>query len=563
MPDPGGDGAPAGRSSDAGDRVGAAFDRVESLDDPAVFLAIADRATALDRLDPELPLAGLTFAVKDNIDVAGLPTTAACPSFATMAAGSAAVVERLEAAGGTCVGKTNLDQFATGLVGTRSPFGMPRNPIDAALVPGGSSSGSAVAVARGTVDVALGTDTAGSGRVPAAQCRIVGIKPTKGRLSTRGVVPAVRSIDCVSVFARSVSEAWRVVRATEGFDPADPLSRRSPGPPPVPPRWRIGIPAEVDLDGPLDREAWESTVARLGLLGDVVPVDVSAMVTAGELLYGGPWVAERSAAVGAFLDTDPPDADPVVASIIGAGRTPSAIDAYRGAYELAALARRAEAVWDVVDVLCVPTTPGPATVAEVALDPVGRNNRLGRYTNWVNLLDQCAVAVPGADRSDGWPTGLTVLAPAWCDELVVRLAAQFCGEDPPDDTSAGHLDLVVVGAHLEGQPLNGQLTDLGARLVARTRTAADYRLLALADTIPPKPGLVRVPGGGGPIEVEVWRLPIAAVGAFLRQVPAPLALGTVELEDCSQVKGFVCEPRALDGARDITSFGGWRAFLAS
>ncbi len=411
------------------DGVEEAFARLDTLDDDAVFITVADRAAVLGRaarIDPRLPLAGLPFAVKDNIDVAGLPTTAACRPFAYVPVCSAVVVARLEAAGAVCVGKTNLDQFATGLVGTRSPYGTPRNPLDASLVPGGSSSGSAVAVAAGVVPFTLGTDTAGSGRVPAAQCGIVGLKPTVGRLPTAGMVPAVRSIDCASVFATDVALASRALAAMDGFDVADPFSRRRPGPPETAMVRRVAVPAAPDLDGPEDRAAWSDALAALDALDiEVVEVDLAPFFAAGELLYGGPWVAERYAAVGDAVERWPEAADPTVAAIILGGRTPSAVDAYRGAYRLAELRRASEATWDVADVLVVPTTPGPATVAEVAADPVGRNTRLGRYTTFTNLLDLCAMAVPGPPRPDGWPAGLTVTAPAWRDEVVGAFAARL------------------------------------------------------------------------------------------------------------------------------------------
>jgi allophanate hydrolase len=419
------------------DRVAEAFDRLVAFDDPATFISVADRASTLRRaarLEPGLPLAGIPFAVKDNIDVAGLPTTAACPAFAYRPGRSARVVARLEAAGALCIGKTNLDQFATGLVGTRSPYGVPRNPLDPRLAPGGSSSGSAVAVAAGIVPFTLGTDTAGSGRVPAAQCGIVGLKPTVGRLPSVGMVPAVRSIDCVSVFAGDVATATQVF--VDGFDVTDPFCRRPPGWRDRRPIRRIGVPRVPELDDELDRAAWRAAVTALEQLPvAVVEVDMGPFLAAGDLLYGGPWVAERYAAVGELIEAGPKGVDPVVAGIILSGREVSAADAYRGAYRLAELARESETTWDRVDALVVPTTPGPATLDEVAEDPVGRNTRLGRYTTFTNLLDLCALALPGPARSDGLPFGLTVLAPAWRDEAVA-VAGAALAQAVPANTAA-------------------------------------------------------------------------------------------------------------------------------
>lgn len=537
-----------------------------------MFLSLCDDPAGSDRLSGagtvavDGPLAGWTFAVKDNIDVAGLPTTAACPSYAYVPDASARVVHRLEDAGATCIGKTNMDQFATGLVGTRTPHGPPPNAVDPTLVPGGSSSGSAVAVALGVVDVALGTDTAGSGRVPAAHNRIVGLKPTRGRLPTLGVVPAVRSLDCVSVFARTVADAWAAFEALDGPDAEDPWSRPTQPVPVVGPTLRVGVARAPDLDGELDRRAWDASMSRLAALDQVVveEVDIGALVEVGNELYEGAWVAERHAAVGTFLETHPPDADRTVSAIVLGGAGHSAVDAHEARYRLAEARLVSHRMWQGIDVLAVPTTPGPATLAEVAADPVGRNSRLGTYTNWVNLLDQCAISVPGADRPDGLPFGVTLLGPAFADPTVARLAARLEGERPsaPLDraASAGWLDLAVVGAHLGGQPLHHQLTDRSARFVASARTARQYRLLAMS-TSPAKPALVHVGEGGHDVEVEVWRLPIAEVGEFLRGVPPPLALGTIELEDGRSVHGFVAEARAAEGAVDISDFGGWRAWL--
>lgn len=500
------------------------------------------------------PEGALRLAVKDNIDVAGFPTTAGCPAYAYTPDASAPVVTRLVSAGAVVVGKTALDQFATGLVGTRSPWGALGSPLAPGRISGGSSSGSAVAVALGEADVALGTDTAGSGRVPAAFCGIVGLKPTKGWLSTEGVVPACRSFDCVSVFARTVADAAAAVVTAGG-----------PAPLVTTPVRRIGVPATSVVAHACDAtyaDAWASLdLAALGY--EVVEVDLFAYLAAGDLLYGGALVAERHAAVGAFVDAHPDEVDPVVGGIISAaGRLPASeyvLDLER----LADLTAVAAQIWDAVDAVVVPTTTSHPTIAAVAADPVGVNAALGRFTNGCNLVDWCAAAVPAGETAEGLPFGVTVLGPAWHDPSIWVVGAAIAGQDaPPAPPSSDEVLLAVCGAHLTGQPLNGQLTDRAARLVANTATAPSYRLVAL-DTVPAKPGLVRAASGGAAIEVEVWALTEAAFGSFVAAVPAPMAIGTVELADGTSVPGFTCEPVAVGGAADITHHGGWRAYLGS
>jgi allophanate hydrolase len=556
---------------DAVYRVTAAFDAVDALDDPAVFIHVCDREAAMAAANPEGPLAGLSFVAKNNIDVAGITTTAGHPRFARTPETSAPAVQRLVDAGATCLGGTNLDQFATGLVGTRSPYGVPVNAVDPRLVPGGSSSGSAVAVARGVADFGLGTDTAGSGRVPAAHNRIIGIKPTVGRVPTRGVVPAVLSLDCVSIFSRTFDVARQALAAVSGIDPDDPFSRH-PGPGPVVGATVVvGVPRSVSLSGQLDDAAWEAAVAQLRSTPgvEIVAIDLDPFVEVGEMLYGGPWVAERHVAVGDFLAANPDGADPTVAAIIGAAADIPATEAYRASYELARLRHATLDTWNRVDVLFVPTCPGVATLDEVAAEPVARNSELGRYTNFVNLLDLAALAMPGPDRTDGLPFGVTFVGPAWSDELLLEIGERYGSPtDGPEEPFApnGAVDVVVVGAHLEGQPLNWQLTDLGGRFVRATTTTPDYRLYRLAGDGVAKPALVRVgdgDAGGAAIEVEVWRLPSSAIGAFSQFIPAPLGLGRVRLADGSDVTGFIGEPLATDAATDITEFGAWRAYLAS
>lgn len=519
------------------------------------------------------PLAGTTFAIKDNIDLAGLPTTAACPEFAYTPAESAFVVQRLLDAGAVPLGKTNLDQFATGLVGVRSPYGVPVNPFDAAYLPGGSSSGSAVAVAAGLCNFALGTDTAGSGRVPASFNNLVGLKPTKGLLSTRGVVPACRSLDCVSIFTRTVAEAAEVLAVAAGYDAQDPFSR--PAQPPVanesgPPR--VGVPRADQLEFFGDADAaklFADAVAKWRSLGaKLVEVDFAPFLQAARLLYEGPWVAERYAAIKAFLEARPDAVHPVTRKIIEGAKPLSAVSAFEATYKLAELRRRSEGVWADIDVLLTPTAGTIYTVAEVEADPIRLNSNLGTYTNYLNLLDLCAIAVPAGFLPNGLPWGVTLVAPAFCDDRVLRLGAKFLGETPPPRAlpAAGPtVKLAVCGAHLSGLPLNWQLTQLGATLARATRTAPSYRFFALPGTVPPKPGLVRVAPGetGGAIEVEVWDVPLAGYGNFVAAIPAPLGIGTITLEDGSTVQSFLCEAAATVGAKDITALGGWRAFLAT
>ena len=523
-------------------------------------------AADLAAVDPALPLAGLRLAVKDNIDVAGLPTTAACPGFAYDPAHSAPVVERLVAVGATVVGKANLDQFATGLVGTRSPYGPCESPVAPGRVSGGSSSGSAVAVATGEADLALGTDTAGSGRIPAAFCGIVGLKPTPGWLSLRGVVPASPAFDCVSVFARDIATAALGTELAGGYDELDPRSE------PEPPRERtsavrllgVASPEEVDACcSPEVAAAFRALVNRLPELGFVVvDVDLGPYLEAGALLYGSGLVADRRAAVWPRLEPHLDTADPTVASILGAAAGISAEDLVAAEARLRELRRAAQVVWSEVDAVLVPTAPHHPTLDEVAADPIGANAALGRYTNGCNLLGWCAASVPVGPASDGLPFGVTLLGAPWTDRAVWAAAAVVAGQEPPPvRVDPSDVLLAVCGAHLGGQPLNAQLTSRGATLVARTTTAPTYRMAAL-DTTPPKPGVTRVVDGGAALEVEVWAIGVAAFGAFVEAVPAPLTIGTVELADGTWVKGFLCEPHAAARAEDITAHGGWRAWLA-
>jgi allophanate hydrolase len=523
-----------------------------------------------------LPLAGVPFAVKDNIDVGAYPTTAACPAFAYTPARSATVVERLVAAGAVLIGKTNLDQFATGLVGARSPYGAPRCVFNQAFVSGGSSSGSAVAVAAGLVAFALGTDTAGSGRVPAAFNHLVGLKPSKGRWSTRGLVPACRSLDCISVFAADLAGAARVDTVLAAFDPEDDYSRRAPEIPSTLAmeglRFAIPLPEQRIFFGDDESEAlYTAAVAGLKAAGGVpVEVDIGPLLDAAKLLYSGPWVAERTAAVESLLRASPSAIEPTVRAIVQGGLAVTGVEAFRGLYALEGHRRAAEAIWDVADVLFLPTTPTICTVKALKAEPLALNANLGLYTNFVNLLDLSALAVPAGFRADGTGFGVTLVGPAFADRALLDLAARYLETFPMADTPPLDLTphkpgvkLAVVGAHLAGMPLHWQLTSREARLVSATTTAPAYKLYAIANSTPPKPALVHLGEGGASIAVEVYELGVEAFGAFTAEVPAPLAIGTVTLEDGTSVKGFVAEPRALNGATDITELGGWRAYIAS
>lgn len=516
----------------------------------------------------EGPLKGMTFAAKDNIDAAGLPTTAGCPEFAYTPAKSATVVARAEAAGAVLLGKTNLDQFATGLSGTRSPYGICPSVFDERYISGGSSSGSAVAVARGEADFAFGTDTAGSGRVPAAFNGIIGLKPTRGLLSMSGVVPACRSLDCVSIFARDTATAAAAFDATRGYDAEDEYSRTGLRAAP----WsqgafRFGVPRRDQLEFFGDEEAarlFEAAVRKCVSMGGVeVEIDYQPFRDAANLLYSGPWVAERLAAVGPFFEAHPEAGHPVVRRIIEGGSRYSAVDGYRSQYALEKLRAVTERIWEQMDVLLLPTTGTIYTIEQMLADPVALNTNLGYYTNFVNLLDLCAIAVPGGVRPNGLPFGVTLIARAFQDEGLLDLSRRWEGK-PTGICPAGCVQVAVVGAHLQGQPLNWQLRDRGARLLRTCRTASCYRLFALRNTTPAKPGLVRDGSFAGQgIEIEVWAIPQARFGEFVAEVPPPLAIGSLETAEAEWVKGFVCEPHAIEGSLDITGFGGWRNWLAS
>jgi len=546
---------------------------------PAVWisrLADAEVLEAAARVDARiaagetLPLAGVPFAIKDNIDLAGTPTTAACPAFAYTPDVSAEVVQRLIAAGAVPMGKTNLDQFATGLNGTRSPYGAPACVFNRAYVSGGSSSGSAVAVAAGLVAFALGTDTAGSGRVPAAFNGLIGMKPTKGRWSTSGLVPACRTLDCVTVLSHTIADARAIDAAVAGFDPLDPYSRHREDRPVA--ARRIGVPKphqRIFFGDTAAERLYGQALATLAAGGaELVDVDMEPLRETAMLLYGGPWVAERTAAALPLLDQRPKAIDPTVRAIMEEGRLVSGVAVFEGQYRLAELQRAAEAMWHDIDLLALPTTPTIYRIAEMRAAPIALNSNLGLYTNFVNLLDMAALALPAGWRDNATGFGVTLIAPAWTDHALLDtgeayLAAADLPTPPPLNLEEPRMDtvkLAVVGAHLEGMPLHWQLTSRNARLVAATTTAPNYRLYAIANSVPPKPALIHAADGAA-IAVEVYELDVAAFGSFVVEVPAPLAIGSVTLADGSTVKGFVAEPRAMEGAEDITKLGGWRPYI--
>lgn len=570
------------------------FSRLAAVDDPGIFISLSDRDTllaeaeALGKFDPVAkPLWGLPFAVKDNIDVAGLPTTAACPDYAYQPQKDATVVRLLKNAGALVIGKTNLDQFATGLVGVRSPFPIPRNAIDPTLVPGGSSSGSAVAVAQGIVSFSLGTDTAGSGRIPAGLNNIVGLKPSVGAISTIGVIPACRTLDCVSIFALTADDAFSVFEVAAKPDAEDAYSRILPQAPALaqPPVLTIGVPAKADLEFCGDKamqESYEQSLSTLQSMGHrLVELPFQWFFEVARLLYEGAWVAERYQAVRDFFDEKPDSFHPVTRGIYGAAKTLSAADAFAGFYRLQALKQTLQPLIASVDLIAVPTAPTHYSLEDLGAEPIAANSRLGTYTNFVNLLDLCGIAVPTGMRDDGLPSSVTVLAPFGKDGLAAalgdalhRATSNKVGAtgwplpapkplDPAADDTL--LPIVVVGAHLSGMPLNRQLADLNARFLRAGKTAPVYTLHALAHQTPAKPGLLYMgaeSGAGAAIDIEIWQLSPENFARFVNMIPPPMCIGTIQLDDGSQAKGFLVEPAALESSTDITAFGGWRAWIA-
>ena len=572
--------------------VARSYQRIREHNDPAIFISLRDEKDALAEAEALaaknaslLPLYGIPVAVKDNIDVAGLPTTAACPAFSYLPAHDATAVARLRAAGAIMIGKTNLDQFATGLVGVRSPYGIPTNPMRGDLIPGGSSSGSAVAVSTGLVPLSLGTDTAGSGRVPAMLNNIVGLKPSLGLISTAGVVPACRTLDCVSVFALTVDDATAALAAMAGPDGADPFSRHRPlaQVTAFPANLKLGVPRDGQLIFFGDKAAeaaYGAALERWTALGaTLVGFDLEPFYETARLLYEGPWVAERYLVIRNLLASSPDAIHPITREITVGGARLTAADTFAALYRLQTLRRIAERAFANIDALVLPTTPTVYSTAQVLANPIELNSRLGTYTNFANLLDLCGLALPASIRSDDIPFGITLLAPAGQDAQLVSIGRVFhadtklllgsrCVPQPPlaalpASASGDEIAIAVVGAHLSGMVLNSELKALGGRLLEATTTAPDYKLYAL-DTTPPKPGLLRVAAGtGSAVELEVWALSAAAFGKFVAAIPSPMAIGTIALGDGRNVKGFIVEPAAIDGARDISAFNGWRAFVAA
>jgi allophanate hydrolase len=579
----------AGKLSPA-ETIARSYQRIRAHNDPAIFISLRDEKDALAEAESlkakdaaELPLFGVPVAVKDNIDVLGLPTTAACPAFSYSPSHDATAVARLRAAGAIMIGKTNLDQFATGLVGVRSPYGIPTNPIRGDLIPGGSSSGSAVAVAAGLVPLALGTDTAGSGRVPAMLNNIVGLKPSLGMVSTAGVAPACRTLDCVSVFSLTVDDAITALAAMAGPDPADPFSRDRPlgEITPFPGNLRLGVPRGGQLiffGDKVSEAAYGDALKRWTALGaTLVEFDMEPFYETARLLYEGPWVAERYLVIRNLLASSPDSIHPVTREITAAGARLSAAETFSALYRLQGLRKIAERAFANIDAIVLPTAPTVYSTTQVLANPIELNSRLGTYTNFVNLLDLCGLALPSAMRPDGAPFGITLLAPAGRDAELASIGRVFHADtrlaigakklaQPPlaplPASTGGDIAIAVVGAHLSGMALNGELKSLGGRLLETAITAPDYTLYALS-TSPPKPGMLRVETAkGSAIELEVWALSASAFGKFVAAVPPPLSIGTIRLADGRSVKGFIVEPAALDGARDISSFGGWRAYMA-
>jgi allophanate hydrolase len=558
--------------------ITALYDRLQAEPLNPVWISLVPREVALERAreienHPEWPLAGKTFAVKDNFDVVGMTTTAGCPAYSYRPETTASVVRRLQEAGALLIGKTNMDQFATGLVGTRTPYGACASVFDSRYISGGSSSGSAVAVAKKLVDFSLGSDTAGSGRVPAAFNGLIGLKPTRGLVSAHGVVPACRSLDCVSIFAVNCAEAHAVWRVARGLDSADPFSREPRAGEGAAPwlysDFRFGVPSREQLEFFGDDEAeqlyWAAIEKLRAAGGEEIEIDFTPFRRGAELLYGGAWVAERFAAIKDFFTDHAAEMDPVVRGIIGGAAKYSAADAFAGEYRLRELCMEAEKQWVEMDVLVLPTTGTIYTHEQIAADPVKLNTNLGYYTNFVNLMDLAAVAVPAGFRSNGLPFGISFIGPAFSDEGLLALAHRYLGGTAPlVEKCPGCVEVAVVGAHLSGELLNSQLTERGARLLKTCRTATDYRLYALAGSVPPKPGLIRDQDFRGPgIEVEVWAMPEDRFGGFVAAIPPPLGMGTVTLDNGDAVKCFLCEPDVLSGAKEISHSGGWRAYLAS
>ncbi|MBE7635265.1 allophanate hydrolase [Sneathiella sp. P13V-1] len=574
----------------AQDIVEEVFRRIDTVNDPGIFIHLFEKqeviaaANALGDFDPSKSLWGIPFVIKDNIDAVDHPTTAGCPAFAYEAKENAFVVQALLDAGAILIGKTNLDQFATGLVGVRSPFTPPKNSMDPEIVPGGSSGGSGVAVGHGLVTFSLGTDTAGSGRVPAALNNIIGLKPTLGALSNTGVVPACRTLDTVSIFALTVEDAYQAYSVAAKFDPEDSYARVVQTPPLAAPApsFKIGIPNASTREffgDTVQQASFLDSVDQLASFGaEIVEMDFTPFYEVAKMLYEGAWTAERYTVIEDLLKSDPEAIHPVTRGIIQSAENFTSADTFRGFYRLQDYKSKAQPLIDSVDMLCVPSIPTFYSIKDLEEDPVGPNSRYGTYTNFVNLMDMCGIAVPVKTRSDGRPGSVTLLAPAGQDVVTASLASKLHQNSAPtlgatdwmlpevsyEKPAAGPSEIVIaaVGAHMSGLPLNGELTKLGARFLYSSKTSPDYKLYKLAGGPPFRPGLIQEEGGAS-IELEIWALPKSNFGAFIDNIPSPLGIGTVTLANGEEVKGFICESKGKVGAEDITKFGGWRAFLNS
>lgn len=560
--------------------------------DPKIWISVDSEENLLRQASQlegtqaqSLPLYGIPFAVKDNIDVANLSTTAACPDFKCFPESDATVVSLLRNAGAIPIGKANLDQFATGLVGTRTPYGIPENPFNPDYIPGGSSSGSAVSVALGQVSFSLGTDTAGSGRVPACFNNLIGLKPTKGSISTKGVFPACRSLDCVSIFALNAHDAQKVFGVAALEDPDDPYSKEVPKEleslSRIPKDKTVfGVPDPLQLKffgNESYQELYLESISRLESLGYAQKtIDFSPFLETAALLYEGPWVAERYWATRDLIENSPDSLLSTTRKVIEKGNLGTAVETFDAMYKLQALKRRAASILSTVDFVATPTAGTHYRKTEIESDPIRLNSNLGYYTNFMNLLDLSAIAVPTGFTTHGLPFGITLFSNAFHDEFLLEIANRLHKES---ELNLGRSDvrkhpelapveynsvpIAVCGAHMSGLPLNSQLKELGSVYLKTTHTSPHYRLFALPNTSPPKPGLVKDAEHGGPIEIELWNLPKSQWSTFIEQIPPPLGIGNIELEDGSFVKGFLCEAWATEGARDITELGSWRTFTST
>lgn len=545
---------------------------------------LASYISVLKNKEPDdLPLYGIPFAIKDNIDLADIPTTAACAEYSYIPEKSSFTVQLLIDAGAIPIGKTNLDQFATGLVGTRSPYGAVKNAFNPENISGGSSSGSAVSVALGQVSFSLGTDTAGSGRVPAAFNNLIGLKPTKGRLSTSGVVPACRSLDCVSIFALNLDDTETVFDVLDEYDANDSYARKAQ----LPSinnneKIKIGLPKNEQLCFFGDKEYEKLFNTFINSISqdkyEVVHIDFSSFIEAAKLLYQGPWVAERYAAIESFIEDNPDSLFPVTNKIISPAKSINAVDAFKSFYQLQEYKRLADNVLEQIDFIITPTAGTHYTIDEVNIDPIQTNSNLGYYTNFMNLLDFSALAIPVSFKQDGLPFGVTLFSDAFNDEFLLKQAKDlmeykqdkmgatefaWITEETESDKELTTIDVAVCGAHLSGMPLNHQLTQRKATLLKTCKTIESYRLYALAGGPPYRPGLIKVKEDGVAIDVEVWRMPIEHFGSFMLGIPHPLGIGKAELDDGTEVNSFICEAYAVDDAEDITHHGNWRNYMAS